>query len=368
MLTPSQREKLLRFCRALVDQERARVLVPPQQPASGFWFGGGNVVEAPDGTFYLTGRYRNAGDSRTGLGAGERGLELAIFASTDRGESFSKVLSFSKTDLSYPGGEVLSIEGSALHFTLDGVELYVSSEKADVFYPPDLAEFQKPGTGVWTIDVITAPTIAALRDAETRPLLRAEDPRFLHVKDPVIYRRANGDTVLVFCTHPFNWSSSNSAYALRKAGEGLFSAPVYDFFPRGFTWDVAMSRITCLLDLPKLGEFADAAPALLAFYDGGESLRQYEEHGKAVSRPRGYSCEEIGGVAVAAEDLSSSERLSLYFPSFVSPTGTGCSRYVDVLSTVDGFFVTWQQSQPDLSQPLVAHFLRREDAEAILAE
>jgi hypothetical protein len=123
MLTPSQREKLLRFCHALVDQERARILVPPQQPTSGFWFGGGNGVEAPDGTFYLTGRYRNAGDSRTGLGAGERGLELAIFASTDRGESFSKILSFSKADLSYPGGEVLSIEGSALNFTNYGVEL-----------------------------------------------------------------------------------------------------------------------------------------------------------------------------------------------------------------------------------------------------
>ncbi|MBX2999012.1 MAG: hypothetical protein KF893_10930 [Caldilineaceae bacterium] len=367
MLTPSQREKLLEFCRALVDQEHAHILIPPQQPASGFWFGGGNVVEAPDGTFYLTGRYRNAGDSRTGLGAGERGLELAIFASTDRGQSFNKILSFSKADLSYPGGEVLSIEGSALNITADGVELYVSSEKADVYYPPDLAEFQKTGTGVWTIDVVAAPTIADLRSAEARPLLRAEDPRVLHVKDPVIYRRANGDTVLVFCTHPFNWSSSNSAYAIRHTGAEAFSAPNYDFFPRGFTWDVAMSRITCLLDVPRLGEFAHTAPGMLAFYDGGESLRQYEEHSKAVRRPRGYSCEEIGGVALIAEALSHSERLSLYFPSFVSSTGTGCSRYVDVLPTDEGFFVTWQQSQPDLSQPLVTHFLSREDAEKILA-
>jgi hypothetical protein len=183
----------------------------------------------------------------------------------------------------------------------------------------------------------------------------------------VIYHRANGDTVLVFCTHPFNWSSSNSAYMVRKAGKESFSTPVYDFFPRGFTWDVAMSRITCLLDLPRLGALTSVESGVLAFYDGGESLRQYEEHGKAVSRPRGYSCEEIGGVAFLAEDLSSSERLSLYFPSFISPVGTGCSRYVDVLPTDEGFFVTWQQSQPDLSQPLVTHFLSQGDAEKILS-
>ncbi len=367
MLTVTQRDRLNRFCAALLDQEAARVTVPPQQAAGGFWFGGGNLAEALDGTFYLTGRYRNAGDSRTGLGAGERGLELAIYVSQDRGRRFDKLLAFSKADLSYAGGEVLSIEGSALHIGEDGVELYVSSEKADVPYPPELSEFQKPGTGVWTIDVLKAPTVAELRYAQATPLLRCDDPRFLHVKDPVIYPRANGDLVLVFCTHPFNWSSSNSAYCVRPAGSEQFEPPVYDFFARGFTWDVAMSRITALLDVPRLGEFAQDGPRVLAFYDGGESLRQYEEHGKAVRRPRGYSCEEIGGVAVLdPADLSSEERLSPLFPSFVSPSGTGCSRYVDVLTAVEGYYVTWQQSQPDLSQPLVMNFLSKEDAEQIL--
>jgi hypothetical protein len=59
-----------------VDQQKARIAVPPQQKSTGFWFGGGNMVEDADGRFYLVGRYRNFGDSRTGLGAGERGLEL----------------------------------------------------------------------------------------------------------------------------------------------------------------------------------------------------------------------------------------------------------------------------------------------------
>lgn len=368
MIETSQREKLARFARALIDQNRARVIVVPNQLASGFWFGGGNLVEAGDGTFYLCGRYRNAGDSRTGLGAGQRGLELAIFASTDQGRTFTKELSFSKQDLSVEGREVLSIEGSALHFTKDGVELFVSSEKAGIGYPADLATFQKPGTGVWTIDYLKAPSIAELHSARIHPLLHAEDPRFLHVKDPVVYDRPNGDTVLVFCTHPFNWTSSNSAYSVRRAGHDDFGPPVYDFFPRGFTWDVAMSRITCLLEVPRVAGFADTDPLVLAFYDGGESMRPYEEHAQAVRRPRGYSCEEIGGVAAAsAADLSVNERLSVNFPFFVSPTGTGCSRYVDVLSTEEGFFATWQQSQADHSQPLVMNVLARQEAEALLA-
>ncbi|MCB0114865.1 MAG: hypothetical protein R2873_07040 [Caldilineaceae bacterium] len=367
MLTDNQRSRLNLFCAALIDQEAARVVVAPQQAASGFWFGGGNLAEAPDGAFYLCGRYRNAGDSRTGLGAGERGLELAVFDSRDRGQHFDKLLAFSKADLSYPGGEVLSIEGSALHFTDDGVELFVSSEKADVYYPAHLSEFQKPGTGVWTIDVLRAPTVEALRDATPTPLLRCDDPRFLHVKDPVVYKRTNGDLVLVFCTHPFNWSSSNSAYAVRPAGSDAFEPPVYDFFARGVTWDVAMSRMTALLDVPQIGAFAQDGPRALAFYDGGESLRQYEEHGKAVRRARGYSCEEIGGVAVLdPADLGTEERLSLLFPSFVSPTGTGCSRYVDVLTAAEGYYVTWQQSQVDLSQPLVMNFVSKAEAERIL--
>jgi hypothetical protein len=361
-----QRDRLTRFCQALVNQEQARVIISPNQPASGFWFGGGNMVEDADGTFYLVGRYRNAGDSRTGLGAGERGLELAIFASTDRGKSFSKVLSFSKTDLNAGDKEVLSIEGAALHLTADGVELFVSTEKSNVGYPAGMEEFQKPGTGVWSIDYLKAPSIADLAQAAVMPLLNTEDPRFLHIKDPVVYDRENGDLVLAFCTHPFGWTSSNSGYAVRRAGSTHFEPPVFDFFPRGATWDVAMSRITCLLDLPRLGAFAGVDPLVLAFYDGGESLRRYEEHASAVRRPRGYSCEEIGGVAVImAQDLSKSERLSLYLPLFISPHGTGCSRYVDVLRTEDGFYATWQQSQPDESQPLVMNFLSNEEVERL---
>ena len=99
-LTPTLADQLTRFALALIDQQQARVIVPPMQPESGFWFGGGNLVEAEDGTLYLVGRYRNAGDSRIGLAAGERGFELSIFSSSDRGRSFQKVLQLDKADLS----------------------------------------------------------------------------------------------------------------------------------------------------------------------------------------------------------------------------------------------------------------------------
>lgn len=362
-----KREKLIAFCHALVNPHAARLLVEPQKRSSGFWFGGGNLAEAPSGTFYLTGRYRNVGDSRTGLEAGARGVALAVFASTDRGENFEKILSFSKADLSYEDRPVLSIEGSALHFTEDGVELYVSSEKGNLAYPPELSEFQKPGTGIWTIDRLTAPSVPELAGADMEPLLTSDDPRFQHVKDPVIYERPDGATVLGFCTHPFNWTSSNSGYCVREKGCEAFSPPIYTFFRRGYTWDVAISRITAYLRVPRMGVFRETPPRLLAFYDGGESMRNYEEHSQAVQRPRGYSCEEIGGVALLSQTtLATVERLSKHLPTFISPEGTGSNRYVDVLETEEGFYATWEQSQSDQSQPLMLNFLRRPEARDLL--
>jgi len=367
-LDTEKREKLIEFCHALIDPEAAEVLVEPMERSSGFWFGGGNLSEASSGDFYLTGRYRNFGDSRTGLDAGTRGVELAVLKSSDRGEHFEKVLSFSKADLSPEGTPVLSIEGSALRFNEDGVELFVSSEKANLEYPEALAAFQKPGTGIWTIDRLTAPSVSALAEAEIEPLLASDDPRFQHVKDPVIYERPDGATIMGFCTHPFNWTSSNSAYCVRGQGEATFDPPVYTFFRRGYTWDVAISRITAYLPVPALGVFRDAPPRLLAFYDGGESMRQYEAHTQAVRRPRGYSCEEIGGVAVVSQTtLATVERLSKHLPMFVSPEGTGSNRYVDVLETEEGFYATWEQSHADQSQPLMMNFLSRERARTILS-
>jgi hypothetical protein len=356
-LTNVQEAVLKNFANSLVDQEAAKPVVIPIDGAPGFWFGGGNMIKINE-NLYLCGRYRNYGDSRVGTDVGTRGFELAIFRSADSGISFEKVKSFSKHDLSHSGLTVKSIEGSFLHSNGKEVELFVSTEKIGIPYPEDLGSFQKPNTGVWTIDKMAASSIEALEPESIEGIIVGEDPRYLHIKDPLGYPLMNGDFMLLFCTHPFSWSSSNTGYIVRKSGGVSFGLPNFTFFPRGTTWDVAITRGTCLLRVPRIGTFADAPMTTLIFYDGGESLRNLDEHKNAVSRPRGYSCEELGGAAyLINDDFNNVNRLSINFPLFISPYGLGTSRYVDVLETNAGYYATWQQSQKDGSQPLVMNFL-----------
>jgi hypothetical protein len=367
-ILPSIEEHTLEvLAKTLVDQNKAETAIPPLENAPGFWFGAGNMVEDPVGNFYLCGRYRNAGDSRTGIAAGARGAELAIFRSRDRGTSFEKILSFSKNDLGYGGREVLSIERCWLLPTDRGVELFVSTEKAGLPYPKGFEEFQKPGTGVWSIDHIRAPSVEKIDPSTIQALLQGSDPRYCHFKDPIAYLDDRGNTVMMFSTHPFNWASSNTALTVRPAGREQFGPIDHTFFPRGFTWDVAASRICGVLQVPRAGIFKAAPSTYLYFYDGAEGMRDLEEHGKAVKRPRGYSCEELGGAAYSRADIFPRiERLSTTLPFFVSPDGTGCSRYTTALQTEEGVYTTWQQSQPDLSQPLVMCFTSRKQIGSVL--
>lgn len=362
-LDDSLKKKLTQFGQALVNQEQAKVIVPPQQNSTGFWFGGGNMIESIDGDLYVVGRYRNFGDSRTGVGAGERGLELAIFKSEDRGDSFEKVVSWNKSDLNVGATTVLSIEGSALRWTENGVELYVSTEKDGIGYPAGFESYLKPGTGVWTIDRISAKNIEDLKNQQPESFWACDDPNYLHVKDPFLYEASPEDVTVFFCTHPFGWSSSNTGLIDRDRQD----SPIYNFFQRGTSWDVAMTRGTCLIDVPLVGAFEEI-DATLFFYDGGECVRDLQQHQQAVQRPRGYSCEELGGLAYVVDgDLGEIERISRYEPLFLSPYGTGCSRYVDILRTGDGMFATWQQGQADGSQPLVMNYLSNREIENILS-
>lgn len=369
MLTPQHCQKLRDLASALVDQEKARILVEPQDRSTGYWFGGGNVIQDADGSFLICGRYRNYGDSRTGVGAGERGLELAIFRGDSPGGTFEKILSFSKADLTCNGVEVVSIEGVALHRTEEGIELFISTEK-DTNYPEGIAGFQKAGTGVWSIDRIHASTVDALTPANIEEIIphQADDIARLHCKDPWISDLRNGDLMLGYCTHPFSWSSSGTGIKIRKAGSDSYDDLTRDMLRRGPVWDIACARITERLPVPKLGVFADQPDLSLYFYDSAECLRQLDENPGAVARPRGWSCEEIGGVALGIDDeLPTVKSISEEAPLFISPYGTGCSRYVAAAQTEDGIFANWQQSQKDLSQPLVGHFLPMSEVEKILS-
>lgn len=362
-----QEQRLAALSQALIDQQAARVIVEPQMRRAGFWFGGGNMVADQDGNLLVVGRYRNAGDSRTGVTAGERGLELAIFRSSDRGANWHKIASWPKSALDVGSQRVLSIEGAALRISPAAVELFVSSEKEGIGYPPGFEHYLKPGTGVWTIDRLAADSIQGLRTASPETVLASDDPGHVHVKDPCLQVTTAGDLRLFFCTHPFNWASSNTGYAVRRQQQPDFGPAVLEFFPRGVAWDVAMTRTTCVFDLPGIGPFADA-DIRLVLYDGGECVRNLDEHRAAVRRPRGYSCEELGGVAYFAGDRPDQMvRLSRLQPAFVSPHGTGCSRYVDLLATPHGVYASWQQSQADHSQPLVMNFLPQARIEALLS-
>ena len=59
-------------------------------------------------------------------------------------------------------------------------------------------------------------------------------------------------------------------------------------------------------------------------------------------------------------DLGNIHRLSVDGPAFLSPHGTGCSRYGDDLPA------TWQQAQEDGSQPSVLHRLTGSEIERLL--
>ena len=364
--TPTQAAALQELGRRLVDQHNARVIVPPQENASGFWFGGGNLARDRSGTLWLVGRYRNCGDSRTGLQKGSRGLELAVFRLDDMESQAEKVLSFGKEDLTTDGQQVLSIEGTSLHPTSNGVELYLSTEK-DMDYPAGFEAFRKPGTGVWTVDIMSADAVVSLPSAKIRTVVKSREAARAHTKDPVVFERDDGNTALIYCTHPFSWSSSNTSVALRDAGASTFTLLTDQMLQRGPVWDVAVTRVTDRLAVPRAGLFKEAPPLSLYFYDGAECMRSHEEHGKAVRRPRGHSCEEIGGLAWGVDArFPAIHRLSVNEPLFISPWGSGSSRYVSTLREADRITATWQQSQSDRSQPLVGHSLPMAEVEHIL--
>ena len=359
-------QALVSLAKALVDQEAAKMLVSPQKNDAGFWFGSGNIIEPEPGLFLLCGRYRNHGDSRTGTGAGARGLEFAIFEAASPEGPFNKIRSFTKQDLSREDAPVVSIEGGKLLAGPDGFEMFVSTEKG-ICYPDGLESFQKPGTGVWSIDCMKATDLAGLGFGSMLEAKSSRDGSTLHIKDPVVFDAPGGGTALIFCSHPFGWSSSNTGLAIRSKGTNSFKTNTNCMIGRGATWDVACTRLTDRLAVPQVGRFASFPPLSLYFYDGAECLRALDENSAAAKRPRGFSCEELGGLAWGWDsEFPNIQRLSVDFPLFVSPHGTGCSRYVSTLATSGGIMASWQQSQPDLSQPLVGNFLKKETVDRLL--
>ena len=369
-LEESLKKRLLELGRRLLDQHAARTLIEPLGNSSGFWFGGGNIYVQKEGNILVSGRFRNEGDARIGTGAGARGLECAVFSASSPSDDFQKVLSFSKEELSHTE-EVVSIEGVSLiagSNSKSAFEFIISTEKKTA-YPKNLIHFQKPGTGVWSIDLLESENgLGSFKLKEMTTIARSEKGSTLHYKDPVAFHQGDGQTQVIFCHHPFSWSSSNSGLLTRHSGKNSFNLVSENILERGNSWDVACLRVTEKLTVPKIGKFADLPDLSLFFYDGAECLRPLDQNPKAARRPRGYSCEELGGLAWGWDaEFPKLNKLSIDFPMFISPHGTGCSRYASAVPLPDGsIFATWQQSQKNESQPLVGHHLSHAEVVRIL--
>ena len=370
-LNPIQQQNLTNLLQSLIDQKAARILIPANQSKPGFWYGGGNMVLDNRGVFWLCGRYRDQGDSRTGTESGKRGLELALWCSDDEAKNFTKIQSWSKANLNKDGQRVISIEGSALHQCRNGSwELFLSTEKK-CSYPEPLKPYQKPGTGIWSIDRIKGESPDKLKTDSLESVLDAyEHPGYLHIKDPVLIDNVtNGQTCLIFSNHPFSWTSGNTGLATRMLDQDCFKVDTWEMVGRGPCWDVASTRITGRFKIPALGNFQVLPKCSVFFYDGAECMNRLDQNIRGFKRPRGSSCEELGGAMLCWDSkFPSMQRLSPLEPLFISPWGTHCSRYVDTLSTPSGIHATWQQTQKDGSQPLVHNFLSTYEIEKILTE
>ena len=52
----------------------------------------------------------------------------------------------------------------------------------------------------------------------------------------------NGDLALMYCNHPFTWSSSNTSLAIRRAGSDTYEHQTHDLMSHGPVWDIANLR------------------------------------------------------------------------------------------------------------------------------
>ena len=144
-------DKLRPLAVRLIDQRECKQLIQPLGSGEGFWFGGGNFIQMNDGNIFVCGRYRNHGDARTGVGAGERGLEFSVFQVSENFESATKVFALSKSELSFDS-EVVSIEGGCLINSVDGHGVERLYQRKRKKHTQGVHKLPKARTGVWSID------------------------------------------------------------------------------------------------------------------------------------------------------------------------------------------------------------------------
>ncbi len=244
------------------------VLAPPEK-VPGAWVGGPSAV-ADDGVIHLAYRMRRP------IGAG-RGFANVVARSVD-GVALETVAVVERNR-----HDADSLERPCLVRTGNGSwRLYISCATPDSKH--------------WRVDVLQAPTIRELPDAEPRTVLPGDAS--MGVKDPVIVRAADGWHLWASC-HPLDDPAATDRMTTEYATsrDGLqWSWRGTALRGRPGTWDARGVRFTAVLAL---------SDGYLALYDGRSSAAE--------------NWEERTGAALASSLAGPWERL--VGPVFSSPFG-----------------------------------------------
>ncbi|MBT8211735.1 MAG: hypothetical protein KJN71_01185, partial [Acidimicrobiia bacterium] len=267
------------------DPAEGTVIRRPPGTGYGYWVGGHKVSYDGD-QFALF--YRERQPLETG-----RGGRCAVAVSHD-GLAFDDVWSATKGELNASSIEV----GHPVRHDETECRLYVSYEIA--------------GTSTWRIDVLRGGSFADLDTQGRRTVLNPGDYRLPWIKDPVVYREADGYRVFAAApprSEPVDDGSQRSACALdatvvADSDDGLVF-PLIDYVfeaPGGNVWHANRARINSVFKVD--GQW-------VATFDGGRTF--YDNY------------EEWAGLAIS-EDGIHFTRIDMAEPWVQSPHGS--VRYV----------------------------------------
>ncbi len=305
----------------LFDPEDGFTVIEPPGAGPGWWAGACSMVYDDLHGFYLYYRIRKPRE----LG---RGTDCYIANSVD-GVRFQPVWHASKGDF---GSE--SVERGALFQADDGEwRLYIS--------------YVDPADSRWRVDVMFADSPDQFDPADRMPVLTAADIGAEGVKDSVLYQMGG------FIYGLFSYAPTPPALSGARAAEMHATADVYNTgLTRShtglavsrdgvaFEWlgdvlspsdsgpDAYAARISCLLYSP---------PGFMAFYDGGESVKQ--------------NYEEVTFLAHSL-DLRHFHRGRNPRPVLTSPHGSGSLRYLDMVYAFDQLHFFYEYARPDGSHEL----------------
>jgi len=306
------------------DPEQGQTVLEPEAPGPGYWVGAPSVLWDADRNSYLL-TYRR----RRPRGVDPDRGYVAHVAESQDGQRFEDVWTVEKSAFG-----TTSMEKFSLAREPGGpYRLYVC--------------YVDPADSRWRIDVLEADRPEAFDPGLARPALTAASTGTEGVKDPWVFKLGGLWHMLVSfaAARPVDAATRRQMHATADVfNTGVLVAPTglavsedgvnWGWYGEVFgvgdegAWDAYQSRIGSLLY---------RAPLWLGYYDGSASVEgNYEER-----------C----GLAYSF-DLRNWERVTLSGPALVSPHGSGCLRYVDVVPRQGQLHFYYEYARPDGSHEL----------------